>query len=173
MIDPAIRQAAHRLDAVAVTSVDEVGGAELARKRLLGGLHVDCDDPARAGKTCAGNDIEPYPAHADHRDRIARLYGGGVDRGASSGYASAAQDRSLREGQFFRYFGKLVLVHQRIFGEGRCAEDGCDGLAIARQSRRVIGAAQRLLGMLRSEEHTSELQSLMRISYAVFCLKKK
>src|SRR3546814_6495457 len=31
-----------------------------------------------------------------------------------------------------------------------------------------------LLGnMVRSEEHTSELQSLMRISYAVFCLKKK
>src|SRR3546814_10547613 len=30
-----------------------------------------------------------------------------------------------------------------------------------------------LMGWLRSEEHTSELQSLMRISYAVFCLKKK
>src|SRR3546814_6453244 len=29
------------------------------------------------------------------------------------------------------------------------------------------------LGGVRSEEHTSELQSLMRISYAVFCLKKK
>src|SRR3546814_7783441 len=29
------------------------------------------------------------------------------------------------------------------------------------------------LGLARSEEHTSELQSLMRISYAVFCLKKK
>src|SRR3546814_4016940 len=29
------------------------------------------------------------------------------------------------------------------------------------------------VGALRSEEHTSELQSLMRISYAVFCLKKK
>src|SRR3546814_2080381 len=28
-------------------------------------------------------------------------------------------------------------------------------------------------GLLRSEEHTPELQSLMRISYAVFCLKKK
>src|SRR3546814_7552900 len=28
-------------------------------------------------------------------------------------------------------------------------------------------------GLKRSEEHTSELQSLMRISYAVFCLKKK
>src|SRR3546814_2953214 len=33
------------------------------------------------------------------------------------------------------------------------------------------GAAVRQLG--RSEEHTSELQSLMRISYAVFCLKKQ
>src|SRR3546814_7569305 len=32
---------------------------------------------------------------------------------------------------------------------------------------------QHLLGVVRSEEHTSELQSLMRISYAVFCLKKK
>src|SRR3546814_4173690 len=29
------------------------------------------------------------------------------------------------------------------------------------------------IGDFRSEEHTSELQSLMRISYAVFCLKKK
>src|SRR3546814_5824729 len=35
----------------------------------------------------------------------------------------------------------------------------------------VVGAAD-VLGE-RSEEHTSELQSLMRISYAVFCLKKK
>src|SRR3546814_4972725 len=38
-------------------------------------------------------------------------------------------------------------------------------LALARSPR---GSA-----VLRSEEHTSELQSLMRISYAVFCLKKK
>src|SRR3546814_8482301 len=30
-----------------------------------------------------------------------------------------------------------------------------------------------IMSSLRSEEHTSELQSLMRISYAVFCLKKK
>src|SRR3546814_3916135 len=32
---------------------------------------------------------------------------------------------------------------------------------------------RQMLGDARSEEHTSELQSLMRISYAVFCLKKK
>src|SRR3546814_2839610 len=37
----------------------------------------------------------------------------------------------------------------------------------------VNGFADRELLSLRSEEHTSELQSLMRISYAVFCLKKK
>src|SRR3546814_8795382 len=35
------------------------------------------------------------------------------------------------------------------------------------------GAQQITLVVDRSEEHTSELQSLMRISYAVFCLKKK
>src|SRR3546814_4463607 len=44
------------------------------------------------------------------------------------------------------------------------------------RERRVMTLRTRLgnLGnILRSEEHTSELQSLMRISYAVFCLKKK
>src|SRR3546814_5009894 len=35
------------------------------------------------------------------------------------------------------------------------------------------GATHQPTTALRSEEHTSELQSLMRISYAVFCLKKK
>src|SRR3546814_4485683 len=39
----------------------------------------------------------------------------------------------------------------------------------------LIGAIERRRSLqgIRSEEHTSELQSLMRISYAVFCLKKK
>src|SRR3546814_1870499 len=36
-----------------------------------------------------------------------------------------------------------------------------------------IGNIEWQLMRIRSEEHTSELQSLMRISYAVFCLKKK
>src|SRR3546814_12491162 len=38
---------------------------------------------------------------------------------------------------------------------------------------RQAAPAEAEVGLLRSEEHTSELQSLMRISYAVFCLKKK
>src|SRR3546814_9728913 len=36
-----------------------------------------------------------------------------------------------------------------------------------------VAEGQTILDACRSEEHTSELQSLMRISYAVFCLKKK
>src|SRR3546814_10699400 len=45
-------------------------------------------------------------------------------------------------------------------------------LARARRARRDPAAA-RARSLPRSEEHTSELQSLMRTSYAVFCLKKK
>src|SRR3546814_4060000 len=41
------------------------------------------------------------------------------------------------------------------------------------QLRRWNSKNSRLRSLLRSEEHTSELQSLMRLSYAVFCLKKK
>src|SRR3546814_7644675 len=42
-----------------------------------------------------------------------------------------------------------------------------------RPCRARAGGADTGRPRLRSEEHTSELQSLMRISYAVFCLKKK
>src|SRR3546814_1331943 len=43
---------------------------------------------------------------------------------------------------------------------------------LADRARRHRAQSQ-LLEIMRSEEHTSELQPLMRISYAVFCLKKK
>src|SRR3546814_3890548 len=52
---------------------------------------------------------------------------------------------------------------------GRRGRRGDDDHAFAGRGD-AIGAARR---KNRSEEHTSELQSLMRISYAVFCLKKK
>src|SRR3546814_3868701 len=49
-----------------------------------------------------------------------------------------------------------------------------DVLADLRPERRHHAkAGRRQVEQVRSEEHTSELQSLMRISYAVFCLKKK
>src|SRR3546814_12766919 len=62
------------------------------------------------------------------------------------------------------------------FSEG--VEDARLGIAtrsaVRRRAPRIDGyAVIRWLIDRRSEEHTSELQSLMRISYAVFCLKKK
>src|SRR3546814_7516870 len=48
---------------------------------------------------------------------------------------------------------------------------GDDAAGLAGLARVAVGGMRRRL--LRSEEHTSELQSLMRISYAVFCLKKQ
>src|SRR3546814_7029404 len=55
-----------------------------------------------------------------------------------------------------------VLVERDLGTDGRRTVDG---------DAELIGAV--IVRIVRSEEHTSELQSLMRISYAVFCLKKK
>src|SRR3546814_4342449 len=56
-------------------------------------------------------------------------------------------------------------------------ETGGGGSNLYRRSAKALadltGSPAALLMLPRSEEHTSELQSLMRISYAVFCLKKK
>src|SRR3546814_8779038 len=56
------------------------------------------------------------------------------------------------------------------FYGAKLAEAGHDVVFIAR-GRHLDAIREH--GLSRSEEHTSELQSLMRISYAVFCLKKK
>src|SRR3546814_9501745 len=53
--------------------------------------------------------------------------------------------------------------------EGRGSSGFCDGCSKHAWRSLHIG----MKGEPRSEEHTSELQSLMRISYAVFCLTKK
>src|SRR3546814_6029198 len=55
----------------------------------------------------------------------------------------------------------------------RLAQPGCHARAPGRGDRAHGRRAGHRLRRVRSEEHTSELQSLMRISYAVFCLKKK
>src|SRR3546814_5449022 len=50
---------------------------------------------------------------------------------------------------------------------------GAPSFTVRKPSRVTLAIDQLADSGLRSEEHTSELQSLMRISYAVFCLKKK
>src|SRR3546814_1912636 len=69
-----------------------------------------------------------------------------------------------------------------LVGQDQCADDagafrGAERgfLRASCESRPPLSpaAVRRIAAGIRSEEHTSELQSLMRISYAVFCLKKK
>src|SRR3546814_19548211 len=78
---------------------------------------------------------------------------------------------------FFYCYGDYrdlhVLTH--AFPTPRSSDLIPDGWACRwRNSAIAAGSARRAHALLRrSEEHTSELQSLMRISYAVFCLKKK
>src|SRR3546814_1843804 len=66
--------------------------------------------------------------------------------------------RSTRTDTLFPY--TTLFRSPRGFGGGDLGDGG-------------FGAEFLAAIRLRSEEHTSELQSLMRISYAVFCLKKK
>src|SRR3546814_4814218 len=66
----------------------------------------------------------------------------------------------------FTQFGELG-----VFGLGLAEASGGVGYSLVEEVL-VARECGRFL-VSRSEEHTSELQSLMRISYAVFCLKKK
>src|SRR3546814_6672899 len=69
----------------------------------------------------------------------------------------------------------LPQLHRTWMTVSCRSRDAGNGAMVSGQRRR-ISVAQPACGRhmtTRSEEHTSELQSLMRISYAVFCLKKK
>src|SRR3546814_8525744 len=70
-------------------------------------------------------------------------------------------------------FGFLLHVHTAIDVQSRTCYVGGPGARQICHSLGNIGCRTQAPQENRSEEHTSELQSLMRISYAVFCLKKK
>src|SRR3546814_9780408 len=73
--------------------------------------------------------------------------------------------------------GRLADPAPVVEGGDLLFADALDVEGIARdemaQALHGLGRAADPAAAARSEEHTSELQSLMRISYAVFCLKKK
>src|SRR3546814_7521901 len=74
-----------------------------------------------------------------------------------------------------RHVSRPKIVKQRTQGKSRMKRSSRNYAEGESPRERIVNAASRLFGSkgFRSEEHTSELQSLMRISYAVFCLKKK
>src|SRR3546814_8832495 len=79
----------------------------------------------------------------------------------------------------FGRFGRRLLAPDAITsadqGNRPCSSGGAFTAAERRHARTVgaVGVRVSTSAPARSEEHTSELQSLMRTSYAVFCLKKK
>src|SRR3546814_8101755 len=98
-----------------------------------------------------------------------------------------ALDRGAERGAIIvivREIGEIagIAASRAPFGIGHQRRDHI-GLAVARDHRlHDLGLEGEhplhllrgdIVALVRSEEHTSELQSLMRISYAVFCLKKK
>src|SRR3546814_17757580 len=89
--------------------------------------------------------------------------------------------RSTRTDTLFPYTALFRSADPRAArGRGRMSVDLEDAARVLADARDVAlvchvnpdaDALGSMLGLSRSEEHTSELQSLMRISYAVFCLK--
>src|SRR3546814_13015130 len=104
--------------------------------------------------------LQPRSKRTDNRWPYTTLV---RSRGAAC-HLAQHQDRRLRRG-----LRLLLAVGARRHG---AESDQADGRARGAASG-GRGEGCGLAALLRSEEHTSELQSLMRISYAVFCLKKK
>src|SRR3546814_3619003 len=95
-------------------------------------------------------------------ERIAPRLESACGRQIGDGLALSFNPEFLREGAAIKdFFGPPFTVVGGV---------GADGCAVAESLYAGIDAP---LFATRSEEHTSELQSLMRISYAVFCLNKK
>src|SRR3546814_7698590 len=85
----------------------------------------------------------------------------------ATGGAVGAHREDVESAAFAR-LAVLVRIAPRIGRQAADVAAAAVALGARQPGRRVQQGVQ-----ARSEEHTSELQSIMRISYAVFCLKKK
>src|SRR3546814_3901487 len=105
------------------------------------------------------------------------LAGGWARRARAGDTRPAARREPVHQGGLHRATRRPGAVRAHLARAHRAAAPPrrprpCD----PRHDRMVgdlVAAVHRPRALARSEEHTSELQSLMRISYAVFCLKKK
>src|SRR3546814_8304468 len=93
-----------------------------------------------------------------------------------AGMTTAAQEQARIAAEFGAYDEMTRKVAERASAEARAtaaAEADATAAKKSVDSLDTLGLLDVAEGLVRSEEHTSELQSLMRSSYAVFCLKKK
>src|SRR3546814_7517275 len=81
----------------------------------------------------------------------------------------------LSAGFYDAYYSQAQRVRALIARDFERAWGECDVILTPTAPNAAFALGEKLADPLamRSEEHTSELQSLMRISYSVFCLKKK
>src|SRR3546814_5308058 len=81
----------------------------------------------------------------------------------------------FRENHHFEHLGTAALqeVRARAVSQGRRLRIWSAGCSSGEEPHSIAITLLQSMPDIRSEEHTSELQSLMRISYAVFCLQKK
>src|SRR3546814_8021835 len=115
--------------------------------------------------------------NADQASRVAQS----IDAlSENSDHETKTQTESAWQQAFMKQFADIGLIVTAIMGAVFFTLLLLTGNTMAQAVReripelaglKTIGFSNR--AVLRSEEHTSELQSLMRISYAVFCLKKK
>src|SRR3546814_8677404 len=125
---------------------------------------------------CSSDLVAPYLGRCVTVDDIERLLGEVTKAYIDRGYATTRAylpEQDLSSGRL-----RIEVV------EGRISRIEVDGSGVFVPGAFLYPDGDRLnlrrleqgldqINRLRSEEHTSELQSLMRISYAVFCLKKK
>src|SRR3546814_9655568 len=89
------------------------------------------------------------------------------------GHVRCRADRPPGSGVSHLHLHHHAALHARSGRQTRQERVGARSPQSRRPAGRGADAVAGLGEFRRSEEHTSELQSLMRISYAVFCLKKK
>src|SRR3546814_627908 len=150
--------------------------------------------PARRTELVGAHDLGADPGFMTGREGMVGADGPGGLRPEPGGehpfvkpLAGVAERRfrglGLAGGKAVERNGQIVDAgagHREVLSGGRLSacipnDERRPTVSTSRRARRSgCGCPRKTLGRsARSEEHTSELQSLMRISYAVFCLKKK
>src|SRR3546814_70017 len=171
-----LRQLADELRQEVISAVGVTGGhlgSGLGVVELTTAIHYVFNTPHDRLIWDVGHQCYPHKILTGRRDRIRTLrQGGGLSgftKRAESAYdpfGAAHSSTSISAALGFAVANKLADRPDKAIA---VIGDGAMSAGMAYEAMNNAEAA----GNRRSEEHTSELQSLMRISYAVFCLQKK